>query len=283
MKPLALCAALGVLVAPLAAQRPATPVLLNHLYAVIDSATYAEIVASPFLSTQFAGFKAKTPATFFGHHTYLELFDPGGFDGARDGDVGIAFATETPGGVAAVARAMSGYGATFDTTTERRGTPRQSEAFFHRWQPSGRDATSPRSAFWLMEYAAEAARSLSVRDSLPESDIGRDRFLASRFVDSLLLGDLTAATVAIPAADIATLMRTMQRLGVEVFTEGEGAVIRIPGFTLRLLPAWERPGLRRLEFSLLREAPANPSLKFGAHSRLRFGPGRVAAWDFSLP
>lgn len=283
MKRLSLCAALGVLVAPLAAQRPNTPVFLNHLYAVIDSATYTEIVASPFLSTHFSGFKSKSPATWFGRHTYLELFDPGGFDGARDGDVGIAFGTETAGGVAAIARAMSGYGATFDTTTERRGTPRQSEAYFHRWQPSGSDATSPRSAFWLMEYAAEAARTLSVRDSLLVSDLGRDRFLASHFVDSLLLGDLTGATLAIPAGDIVKLTRTMQRLGVEVIAEGEGAIIRVPGFTLRLLPAWERPGLRRLEFGLLREAPANPSLKFGTHSRLRFGPGRIAVWDFSLP
>ncbi|MEP6591121.1 MAG: DUF5829 family protein [Gemmatimonadota bacterium] len=276
-------AALMAWTTPMVAQQPTAPVLLNHLYAVIDSATYAEIVASPFLSDQFSGFKATSPATWFGKHSYLELFDPKGFEGARDGDVGIAFGVERPGSVAAVAQRMTGLGAPFDTTTERRGTPRLSEAWFHRWKPAGPDATSPRAAFWLMEYADEAARTLSLRDSLPASDLGRDRFLAPRFDATRLLGDLTGATLAIPAGDIAKLMRAMQRLGVEVFAEGEGAVIRLPEFTLRLLPAWERPGVRRLEFSLLREAAANPSFRFGAHSRLRFGPGRVAAWDFSLP
>ena len=38
-------AALVVWTTPMVAQQPAAPVLLNHLYAVIDSATYAEIVA----------------------------------------------------------------------------------------------------------------------------------------------------------------------------------------------------------------------------------------------
>lgn len=268
---------------PVVAQQRPTPVLLNHLYAVLDSATYAEVLESPFLSKLFAAITTRQPASIFGKHTFLELFDPKGFDGARVGDVGIAFGTEQPDGIAAIAHRIAGLGVPFDSATERRGTPQRSAPYYHSWRPAGPDAPSPRTAFWVMEYTSEAARGLTARDSLPASDRGRDRFLVGRFDPELLLSDITSATLAIPADDIAKLIRTMQRLGVDVVTEGEGAVITLPSFTLRLLPAWERPGLRQLEFSLLREAPANPSLRFGAHSRLRFGPGRVAVWDFTLP
>lgn len=272
-----------VVALPLGAQRPAIPVVLNHLYAVLDSATYAEVLGSPFLTMQFSGFKSRSPATWTGRHTFLEFFDPHGYDGAQVGDVGIALGLEEAGGVAASAHRFTALGAPFDTSTERRGTPQQSEQYFHRWRPAGGDATSPRAAFWVMEYALEASRTLALRDSLPLGDRGRDRFLADRFDATRLLGDISSATLAIPVGDIAKLVRALERLGVGVIAEGEGAIIRLPAFTLRLLPAWERPGLRRLEFGLLREAPANPSYRFGPHSRLRFGPGRVAVWDFALP
>ena len=275
--------AMLVVVGPIGAQRLPPPLMLNHFYAVLDSVTYAEILASPYLTAQFAGFKNRSPATWFGRHTYLEFFDPHGYDGARAGDVGIALGFEEAGGVALTARRYTALGAPFDTATERRGTPQQSVPYFHRFRPAGVDATSPRSAFWVMEYTLEASRALAVRDSLPLRDLGRDRFLADRFDPTRLLGDITGVTVAIPVEDIAAMTRAMQRLGAEVITEGEGAIIRLSSFTLRLLPAWERPGLRRLEFGLTRDAIANPSFRFGPRSRLRFGPGRIAGWDFALP
>lgn len=268
---------------PVAAQRKPAPLVLNHLYAVLDSAMYAEVLASPFLTGQFSGFTGRPPATWFGRHTFLQFFDPRGFDSAQVGDVGIAFGVEEAGGVAAIARRSAAEGVPFDTVTERRGTPRQSEPYFHRWRPTGVDATSPRAAFWVMEYALEASRTLARQDSLPLSDRGRDRFLADRFDATRPLGDISGATLAIPVEDIAKLVRTIRRLGVDVITEGEGAIVRLPSFVLRVIPAWERPGLRRLEFVLLRDVPANPTYRFGAHSRLRFGPGHVAVWDFALP
>ncbi|MES2304546.1 MAG: DUF5829 family protein [Gemmatimonadota bacterium] len=267
----------------LAAQGPAAPVLLNHLSAVLDSATFADVAASPFLLAQFAASRGKMPLVWFGKHTYLELFDPHGLETAQLGDVGIALGVETPGAIASIAQRFSGLGAPFDTATERRGTPPQSEPFYHTFRPGGADATSRRATLWVMEYALDAARSQSRKDSLPDSDRGRDRFLADRFDPTRLLSDITGATMAIPVDDITRFVRAMERLNVEVIREGEGAIVRFPSFTLRLIPAWERPGLRRLEFSLVREAEANPSLRFGGHSRLRFGPGRVASWDFALP
>lgn len=268
---------------PLVAQQRPAPLLLNHLYAVLDSATYAEVMASPFLTTQFAGFKSRSPATWFGHHTYLEFFDPHGYDGAQVGDVGLALGVEVAGGLVEAARRFSALGAPFDSMTESRGTPQQRERFVHRFQPAKADAPSPRTAFWVMEYTLEASRALAVHDSLPLGDLGRDRFLADRFDSTKLLGDITSATLAIPVEDIAAVIRAVERMNGEVITEGEGAIIRLPSFTLRLLPAWERPGLRRLEFNLVRDATANPVFRFGPRSRLRFGPGRVAVWDFALP
>lgn len=267
----------------LQAQAPAVPVMLNHLYAVLDSATWADVAASPFLKAQFAASKGSTPLTWFGKHTYLELFGPGTLEGGRLGDVGVALGVEQAGGITAIARHFSTLGAPFDTATERRGTPPQSEPYYHTWRPAGVDATSRHAMLWLMEYTLEASRAQAVMDSLQPGDRGRDRFLADRFDPARLLSDITGATLAIPVDDIARMVKALRRLQVDVIMEGEGAIVRMPSFTLRLIPAWERPGLRRLEFSLLREAPANPSLRFGGSSRLRFGPGRIAVWEFALP
>lgn len=278
-----LVATLLLLTPALAAQSPAAPVVLNHLYAVLDSATYADVSASPFLKAQFAASKSRVPLTWFGKHTYLEFFEPHAIEGARLGDVGVALGVEQVGGIVAIARRFKALGAPFDTATERRGTPPQSESYYHTWRPAGIDATSRRAMLWVMEYTLEASRAQAVIDSMQPSDLGRDRFLVDRFDPTRLLGDITGATLAIPVDDIARMVLALQRLKVDVILEGEGAIVRVPSFTLRLIPAWERPGLRRLEFALLREAPANPSLRFGASSRLRFGPGRVAAWDFALP
>lgn len=276
-------AALGAALLAASPSTAPTPLPLNHLYAVLDSATYADAVASPFLTKQFAAFTARGTATWTGRHTYVEFFAPNGFDGARAGDVGVALGVERAGGVAALARRFASLGAAFDTTTERRGTPGQSAPWFHRFRPAPADAPSSRVAFWVMEYTLEATRLVAARDSLPLDERSRDRYLAERFDPELLLGDLTGATVAVPADDIAKLSRALQRLEVDVQAEGEGAVVRVPNFTLRLVPAWERPGVRKLEFSLLREATANPVFRFGGHSRLRFGPGRIATWEFGLP
>jgi hypothetical protein len=277
-------------VAPLGAQTTALPRLrLNHVYFVLDSATYHDIGASPFLASPFAGHEVRTAESggmrwsgtyFYGRHTYLEILGPGGLPGAKVGDVGIGLASEEPGGIVALMQRFASQRLPFDTLTRTRSDSTGSFPWFLSWRAGGADLTSDRSSLWVMEYTAEFARRMAPIDSLPESDRTRSRFLTPHLVKDQLLADLVAATFALPVEDIARISRTLDRAGGNVIPEGEGAVIQLEGFTLHLIPAWDRPGVRKLEFSLNREALANPTYRFGPSSRLRFGPGRVAIWEF---
>jgi hypothetical protein len=287
---LSLTVALLGAVAALGAQSAAIPPLpLNHLYFVLDSATYHDIGASPFLVSQFAGREIRTTESggirwtgtyLYGRHTYLEFFGPAGLPGSRVGDAGIGLASERPGGILALMQRFGTQHFPFDTLTRMRSDSSGSFPWFLSWRASGEDLPSDRSALWVMEYSGELMRRLAVRDSLPGSDRSRGRFLAPRLLKDQLLLDLSAATIALPVEDIVRISRTLDRAGVRVIAEGEGAVIQLEAFTLHLLPAWDRPGVRKLEFVLNREALANPTYRFGPTSRLRFGPGRVAVWEF---
>lgn len=280
----------AVWVSAAAAQLPPAPrLVLNHLYFVLDSATWHDITASPFLSGQFAGYELRTTesgglrwsgAYLYGRHTYLELFGPGGLPGSKPGDAGIGLASEDPGGIARLMQRFDAGHWPYDTLTRQKSDSAGTFPWFLSWRAAGPDLPSDRSALWVMEYSAEFAKRMQVRDSLPPSDRSRDRFLATHLLKDQLLAEVTSATLALPVDDIARIRRTLDRADVRVVPEGDGAVIMLEGFTLHLLPAWDRPGVRKLEFALNREALANPTYRFGPISRLRFGPGRVAVWEF---
>ena len=72
----------------------------------------------------------------------------------------------------------------------------------------------------------------------------------------------------------------LARDNVPVLPEGEGAIIRLDGFTLHLVPPWTGAGVKQLQFALTRPLLANPIYRFGPQSQLRFGPGPIAVWDF---
>lgn len=273
----------------LGAQAASPRLVLNHVYFVLDSATYHDVTASPFLQGEFAGHELRTTESgglkwtgfyLYGRHTYLEIFGPGAMAGLKPGDVGIGLASEQPGGILSLVQRFNAQRFPFDTLTRTKSDSAGTFPWFLSWRAGGTDLTSDHSALWVMEYSAELARRAQPRDSLPASDRSRDRFLADRLVKDQLLAELTAATFALPVDDIAKISRTLDRAGVRVVAEGEGAVIMLEGFTLRLVPAWDRPGVRKLEFALNREALANPTYRFGPSSRLRFGPGRIAVWEF---
>lgn len=91
---------------------------------------------------------------------------------------------------------------------------------------------------------------------------------------------LESALVAVPLDAIATLNIALRSAGAEVHQEGQGIVAMFPNQVLRLVPAFAGPGPERLVFRLRREVAGDPTFRFGAISRLRFGPGRTATWTF---
>ena len=91
---------------------------------------------------------------------------------------------------------------------------------------------------------------------------------------------LESATIAVTDATLRRVDPLFRSAGATVVQEGEGLVIQFPNQTLRLVPDYAGAGVEQLTWRLRREAPGNPTYRFGGLSRLRFGPGRTATWDF---
>jgi len=267
------------------------PLVVHHLIATIDSATYDDVAGSQFLGEMFAAVERGSLSgpdggrgiRIMGKYNFLQLrraalpHDP-------DGGIKIVLSSERPGGL----EQLSAQGPFASLLPGERSivTHEPTHDFSYdelsnRLRPSGADSTSDRAGFEVLQYTpAAAARQFTV-DSLPATRLANSRFL-SRFYDSnRLLAYLTGATLAIPVDDIAKIARVLRRDGVVVLAEGEGAIIELDGFTLHLIPPWSGAGVRQLKFALTRDVPANPVYTFGPHSRLRFGPGPIAAWDFN--
>ncbi len=99
--------------------------------------------------------------------------------------------------------------------------------------------------------------------------------------DSLpLIYFLNEAEIAIAPERIVRLEILFRSAGARVVREGQGIVVEFSSQRLRIQPAWGEPGVSRLSYTLRRDLPGNPTFRFGAMSRLRFGPTRTATWSF---
>lgn len=288
----AMIAVFGVV--PVAAQQK-VPLVLNHLAIVIDSATYHDVRHSPLFRGEFAAMDTSyfTSAEFtgttrlFGKYNYLAIVKPEAYGAWQVGDIGIALSTEVAGGLDVLAR---------DPTLVRMRrlapetpvSPDRVEQEFARLfggvqtvRLAGKDATSEHARFEITQYPDGLMKLLAATDSLPPSNRSNARFLAHFYDPRKLLSYVSGATLAIPVDDIAKIVAVVTRDGVTVFAEGEGAIIKLDGFTLHLIPSFVGAGVRQLQFALTRTAVGNPIYRFGPKSQLRFGPGPIAVWDFT--
>ena len=268
------------------------PVVLNHLMIVLDSATYHDVRNSPLMLGQFAradtgfllGYEAGPGIRLMGKYNYLMLAAPSPSRGAQVGDAAIVLATTRAGDLARLTR-QGEFREVGVISIQADGSPRPLEYTdnIRRSGPGGIDRLSERVELAFMEYSAEAARARAQVDSLPESNLAGSRFLAPFFDSQRLFVQLTGATLAFPVDDIAKIVRVLERDAVTVIPEGEGAIIKLDGFTLRLIPSFVGAGVKELQFALTRTALGNPIYQFGPKSQLRFGPGPIAVWSFKWP
>ncbi|MGH7584575.1 MAG: DUF5829 family protein, partial [Gemmatimonadales bacterium] len=245
---------------------------LQHEFAAIDSVPSNEDRAP------MAGFR------LFGKYNYLVLAGPDRGAGWEPGDVSITLGEEhaddfaalkSRTGMTLVESVAGGRSACSD------GIARYCDGMV-RWLEVPHDS-SDRTRFRIALYGADRAAALAETDSLPASDRRVARLLRPVFDPDKSLAYISGATLAIPARDIVAISAALRRGGVSLVAEGEGAIIDLGGITLRLIPAWTGPGVKRIDFALTRDVPANPVYRFGPRSRLRFGPGPVAVWDFNSP
>jgi hypothetical protein len=282
-------AGLGALVvlaftaSPVPAQQK-VPLVLHHLVVDVDTVTWNDIAHSPFIREQFAAYQAgdlNPPDAgrglrLIGRYSYLQIMSA-----AVPGNVAIVLASERSGGLAQV-RSQGAFmaGRVWSERDHRSSEGIHVVELADRIRPAGADSTSAPVGFELLQYTTEAARRRFLVDSLPDANRSTARFLAEYFDAKKLFSHLTAATLAMPVEDIQKIARVLQRDGIVVVQEGEGAILRLDGFTLHLIPPYRGAGVKQLQFALTHAAPANPTYRFGPKSQLRFGPGLIAVWDF---
>lgn len=260
--------------------------VLHHLRVGLDSATWREFHDSPLLKRQFAasdsvvleqGTRREVQWLLIGRRSWLELVP-----GIGAGSFRLGLTTEDAASTARVVAAWRRDGAAIDSGTVSRVAAGKAAPWYLRWVVSpSRDAML---GLELDAWHPALFQRLSALDSLPPEMADRTRALRPQYDATRLFAEVTGATIAIPADEIVALRRVLRSGGVAMVDEGEGLIVVLEGgVRFRFLPAWERPGLRRLELFLTQPMAANPTYRFGPRSRLQFGPGRTATWDFNLP
>ncbi len=278
---------LTLLLAPMALGAQSAPSLaLHHLRVGLDSATWKDVHESRFLREQFSAFDsvrveagggAVVRHLFTGRRNWLEIVR-----GAGPASIELGLTTDDAGAVPRLVAAWRRNGVVFDSATVERPDGQRAAPWYLRWAVSGGEGAML--GVELDAYHPLLYRRLAEWDSLPIDLQDRVRALRPHFATERLFSEITGATLAIPVEEIRRLRSELRTGGAQVADEGEGLVVMLAdGVRFRFVPAWNQPGLRRLEFYLTRAVPANPIYRLGQHSRLRFGPGRVAAWDFDVP
>ncbi|HEY4319721.1 MAG TPA: hypothetical protein VGM77_00980 [Gemmatimonadales bacterium] len=263
----ALIAMLACVTLPLEAQRP-VPLVLNHLDLALDSATWHDVTASPFLVKDFAAVRpAGAGEDLLGRYNWITLrmrqaepSDSVVLGVERAVDFGplqtlLRATAEAP----ATVTGGAGYGMSHATVI-----------------------AGPRGGVTVLiaMYSDAASNELAVHDFAAPEDRSAHRFLAA-FADSTrFLASVSGATLAMPVDQITRVVALAQRDSVRVVLQGEGAILFLSDFTLRLIPPYAGAGIKQLRFVLTREHPANAIYRFGPRSQLRFGPGATAVWDF---
>jgi hypothetical protein len=267
------------------------PVLLNHLYVVVDSETIADIVASPLITQELGSFQTRTTTanggeTWTGHYlrgqnTYIELFGPGGFGGTRPGMAGIGFGVEESGGVAVLSAAFSARGIAFDTSTRVRLVDGHEIPWFFVGALPGSDSATPMFSTWVMEYHSAWAVRQAATDSASPSDITRRRFLQPFYDRNRLLSDVVGATVAVPPSELSKIADELEVFGYLVTGRRASVLAHGPRFDLIIVAATpSRRGLLDLRLALNRTKHGQREYRLGPRSVLRFDTGPQATWSF---
>ena len=278
-----------------AASQAAPPVPLNHVYIVLDTATFADVAGSAFLRDEFAAVRQEARSTgegrswggvyVHGEHTYVEFFRAAAAAQRQPGFSGIGFGVERTGDLRHVASrlaAATGRPLYRDPVTMREGNDTipwfEQAAVMYPGYPG----TIAQLYTWVMEVRPEFMRRVIYRD-LPTYEIGvtRREYLARRFAPDRHLKDVVAATVALDSLRGARFVTELRALGYSVRMRADTAHAYGPGIQFTVVPSTaDRFGIVELRFSLLRPKRGQLRHTFGDRSVLSFH-GRTATWTFN--
>jgi hypothetical protein len=246
------------------AARPAA-LLLNHVYFVVDRATFDALLASDLPRELALAEKRDTVRTdttytglyLYGRDTYFE-FVPEGTGSMPVGSTGIAFGLERAGASNALAGVLREAGLRTQVVPITRALDEQQVPWFRLVGvelPAG-----PLSVF-AMEYDP---RFVATWHGTEPAGITRAAVL-ERYAEVLAPGaaaapflDVRSIELALDEAQRAALLKLVRAAGHEVVVSDESLVVRAPGFALHVRFAREPGGITALELELRHEVERGP-------------------------
>ncbi len=270
------------------------PVFLNHFYVVVDSATYKDIVQSPFLRGEFAATEQRTTVRtdrsytglyFYGTNTYFEFFDVSSDSSRQLGFSAIAFGVDQAGELQAVSKELSsGF------LMDQELITRQYDGKQISWFYAGLLKDFPLDsgfAVWFMEYHPGFLSEWNPQPGVRDQGATRTEIL-QRYVAVLndvpvepYFDDVVALTIAIDEPSLLKFSEFCKQLGYSVRTVGEAKVFNGPDIELRLLPQTESArGIQEMTMRVKREPKDQNEFRFGTKSVLRFRGDGLATWSF---
>lgn len=241
---------------------------LNHIYVVLDAATFAAVRDSRELATVLGRTDGGLPdyappgpdadrVFFRGRETYLEFFAPDNRFDEPVGKVGLALGHDVPA-------AFDALDAAWRATCQDRA--RRTEVAFQRIQPPvpwydaiqcDDTAVGPQLAVWAMVYRPEFQRWQSGAGADAVSRTARADILAPRRSDGQGRFDVTEIALDVDVDLLPKLVQQMESAGFARHEE-EGAVrLKGQGWDLVLHGRTDAP--RRLSLQITTETPASAS------------------------
>lgn len=245
---------------------------LNHLYVVLDAATYAAIRDSGELADMlgrsdgglpdYAPPAADADRVFFrGRETYLEFFAPDNRFGEPVGKVGLALGHDDPARFDALER---------DWRASCGDKARRTPVSFRRVEPNvpwydavqcDDTAAGPNLAVWAMVYRPDFHRWQTGAGVDAPPRTARADILGPRRAAGQGRFDVTGLTIAVAPTVHVRLVAQLERAGFAREDRSNATVLRGNGFTLALRRAVTSPGIVAID--LQTERPPTNRLWLG--------------------
>lgn len=267
--------------APASTRDPVPAPGLNHVYVVLDQASFDAIRQSTALAKRlgpsdgglpdYAPPRADADRIFFrGRQTYLELFAPNNRFGEPVGKVGLALGEDRPDRFDALERrwrALCGAGTRRSTVSYTRIQP--AVPWYESLQ-CDETAAGPALAVWAMTYRPEFHRwQVPAATGAPQTS--RHAILAPRAAAGQGRFDITALTIDVAPQVAARLIPQMVAAGLKRRDTAAGTRLRGDGWELVLRQTDAIPGSIAIAF-----ASRKPSSSGSARFDLRLEGGHAA-------
>lgn len=273
--------ALRHVAAPTAAAHPPA---LNHVYVVLDAATFAAIRdsrdVSKLLGRSDGGLPDYAPPVpgadrifFRGRHTYLELFAPDNRFGEPVGKVGVALGHDQPGRFEALAQAWRvACGDEVRRTLVEYKRTEPPVPWYDAIQCDG-TAAGPNLAVWAMVYRPEFQRWQSGAETDAPPRTARKEVLAGRAAAGQGRFDITVLEIDVSASLHAKLVSQLERAGFDRTDGPTGTRLRGDGWELLLRQTDKEPGLVAITVATDTKLPSD--LLLGSARMVRGSNGTV--------